>query len=677
MNLHWIDWIIVIITLGALISFTIKTSKYNKTVADFLAANRCAGRYLITTAEGAAGVGAITLIAYWEVFYKAGFNVLWWQSMLIPVGLVMSLSGWVTYRYRQTRAMTMAQFFEMRYSRNFRIFSGMLAWLSGIINYGIAPAVTARCLIYFCGLPLHTTNIGGLEIDLTMALVMFIMLTIALTITFMGGHITVLVTDFCQSQLLNITFLIVLVFLLTKFGWGNIVETLKQAPEGESMLNPFVQQNQKDFNFWYFIMFGFMTCYSHKAWQGTQGYNCSAKTPQEAKMAGILAHLRFEVVRLLYVCVPICVYVVLRNPNFSGLSQNIHVALSSIFDSKIQEQMTVSIGLINLLPIGIVGLMAASLIAASISSDDTYLHSWGSIFIQDVVIPLRKKPLSPQQHIRWLRYSILGVAVFIWIFSMIFPLKEYIVMYFMITAAIYLGGAGAVIVGGLYWRRGTTAGAWAGMTVGCILSVTGIILINIFWPNILPRLKELHPTLIWLQKLPEILPFNGMQMSFFAAISASGSYIIVSLLTKPDPDFDMDRMLHRGKYAIKEDYREVTEKPKLIFKLLGISKEFTKGDKITYFVITAISLFWFFTFLIGTILYSIFGASDDTWAKWWIFRISFSAIIAFITTIWFLCGGIKDLAYLFRTLKTTKENNLDDGTVIGHHNAADDCTEGK
>jgi hypothetical protein len=118
--------------------------------------------------------------------------------MMAPIALILALSGFVVYRYRETRAMTLAQFFEMRYSRNFRIFAGILAWLSGILNYGIFPAVTARFLIYFCGLPLEFEFLG-MAVQ-TFPVMMIILLGIAVFMTLAGGHIAIMVADFLQGQ---------------------------------------------------------------------------------------------------------------------------------------------------------------------------------------------------------------------------------------------------------------------------------------------------------------------------------------------------------------------------------------------------------------------------------------------------------------------------------------------
>ena len=91
-------------------------------------------------------------------------------------------------------------------------------------------------------------------------------------------------------------------------------------------------------------------------------------------------------------------------------------------------------------------------------------------------MPFRKTPLSPAKHLLALRLSILGVACFIFLFSLLFVQTDYILMFFAITGAIFTGGSGAVIIGGLYWRRGTTTGAWAALVTGSGLAVSGIVL---------------------------------------------------------------------------------------------------------------------------------------------------------------------------------------------------------
>lgn len=287
MNMHTIDWIIVAGFLGMMVVVAALANLLTKSVADFLVANRCAGRYLLTMASGMAGLGAISIAAWFERYYQAGFGALWWAQIMAPLILVLALSGFIVYRYRETRAMTLAQFFEMRYSRNFRIFSGILAWLSGILNYGIFPAVTARFLIYFCGLPLKFEMLGiGVS---TFPVMMLILLGIAVFMTLAGGHIAIMVTDFLQEQFVTVTMLVILGVLFTYMSWGDVLEGLRQAPAGESRINPFDQSNIPQFNVWFFAAMAFRQVYGYMAWQGTQAYNAAARNPHEAKMARILA----------------------------------------------------------------------------------------------------------------------------------------------------------------------------------------------------------------------------------------------------------------------------------------------------------------------------------------------------------------------------------------------------
>src|SRR5690606_18353340 len=115
---------------------------------------------------------------------------------------------------------------------------------------------------------------------------------------------------------------------------------------------------------------------------------------------------------------------------------------------------------------------------------------WGSILVQDVVLPFRRRPLTPRRHLRLLRLSIACVAAFSFGFSLLISQTQYVAMFLTLTGAIFMAGAGAAIIGGLYWPRGTTAGAWAAMITGAAVAAAGTIIKQVdaaLWDQALAR----------------------------------------------------------------------------------------------------------------------------------------------------------------------------------------------
>lgn len=651
--MHWIDWAIVITVIVFITAMAWRTKKYTKSVADFLAADRCVGRYLITMCGGMSSLGAISFIAMFEMRYEAGFVPSWWFMMMLPTGLLVALSGWVVYRFRQTRALTLAQFFEIRYSKRFRIFAGLLIFLSGLLNFGIFPSVGARFFIYFCGLP-PTFDLLGMQMS-SYVLVLIALLSIALFFCFLGGQIAVIVTDFFQSAFCNIVFLVLVLFLLFKFDWTTIIEGLKAAPLNASMIHPFETSKVENFNFWYFIIALIGSFYATMAWQGSSAYNCSAKSPHEARMGKILGTWREIALVLVITLLPICAYVVMHHSDFASEATEVTKVLNSISqDSQdvVRGQMTVPVVLSQMMPVGIIGAFCAVMFAAFVSTHDTYLHSWGTIFIQDVILPFRKRPFTTKQHLWLLRFSIFGVAVFAFCFSLVFRQTQHIFMFWALTGAIWMGGAGAVIIGGLYWPRGTTAAAWAALITGSSLAISALIIEQ-----------------VWKSLYDKSFPVNGQWMYFISIVSAVLVYIVVSVLGKKK-QFNLDAMLHRGKYAIEEEHRNVTQKSDGTVGLnaLKMGKDATRSDKVIYILFLIYSLGWFTAFIIFTVYNLIWEVSTEAWASFWHFFVWLNVVLATITTVWYIVGGIVDLKYMFKVLRSAKRNELDDGMVVDHQN---------
>jgi SSS family solute:Na+ symporter len=655
-----LDWTLVLIPLVVVVWIAVKTQRHVKSVADFLAAGRAGGRYLVANATGEIGMGAITIVGVFEVYYASGFSMGWWKQATMPIGLVITLTGYVIYRYRQSRVMTLAQFFERRYSKNFRIFMGIMAWISGTLNYGLFPIVATRFFIYYCDFPQYF-HIGATPV-LTEAAMMLVLLGSALIFTLVGGQLTVMVADCMEGIISNIMYLIVCAVLLTTFPWSQIASTMADTPPTKSLLNPFDTMGIKDFNIWYVLIGVAGMFYNVISWQGGHAFRASAASPHEAKMGNILAQWRGQARGVMFLVLAVCAYTYLHNPQYHDGAQWVNNAVARIHDKETMRQMRVPLALSHFLPAGIKGLFAAIVLFAMLACDSSYLHSWGSIFAQDVVLPFRKTHLTPEAHIRLLRFSILFIAVFAYFFGLSYRQTDYLLMYQVLTATIFTGGAGAAIVGGFYWRKGTTAGAYAGMITGSALACAGAIVQQFAHaPGVIAYMGP-RVTNAW----DQIHGLNGAWVSFFAMIAAVITYVGVSLLTCRQ-EFDLDRALHRGKWAVDESGNPlppVPKPPRSWKAILGIDPNFTRGDKVISISLFTWSMSFFAVFIIVSVWQVFWRWPTQWWTNYWyIVGILIPLGVTFITTVWFTIGGIHDIRRLFRTLAQTGRNELDDGTV--------------
>jgi len=643
---------------------------------------------LISVSQGAAGLGAISIVSFLEVGYITGFSFQWWGLSQGIIILAITASGWVIYRFRQTRSLTLAQFFEKRYSRKFRIFAGIVAFVCGIINFGIFPAVGAQFFISYCGFPDSFIGIP------TFPLVMIILISIALYFVYTGGQIAVIIADFFQGVFLIVVLFVITIFLYKNVGWDQVTDSLKNTPkklaveevqklkeensfkllpedeqlekieeikskyENSSLINPFRTSRVEDFNLTYFLIGLIGMFYGTLSWQGHQAYNSSAKSAHEAKMAAVLGDIRGKPQGLFIFLVPVLTYVFMNHSDFESVADSVNITLSSLDTDTLKSQMRAPIVLSEVLPAGLLGAFAALMLAAFISTHDTYLHSWGSIFIQDVLMPFREKPFSKDEHIRALRYSIFGVAIFIFIFSLVFDQNQEIALYFAVTFAIFAGGVGAVIIGGLYWDRGTTEGAWAAMIIGATIAVTGTIMpqISDSWLNEGGGLVGFKSLILRLKEINGI-KFYGLSMGF-----SSLSYIVVSLLTFKEK-MNMDKLLNRGKYSIKEEKKIVDKNIKTVWRVFGIGNEFTIEDKITYLVSYVWNIFFTVVFVIGTVYNLSNSVSDDSWMVYWKYQVYINVVFSFVIIIWFSIGGFIDIKKMFSSLSSTQRDHQDSGWV--------------
>eukprot|EP01052_Picozoa_sp_SAG31_P014488 SAG31_NODE_903_length_11121_cov_10.117311_2_plen_225_part_00 len=113
--MHAVDYCLIVALLACTVVGNWRATRHTQSVADFVAANRAAGPYLLATADGTAGLGAISIVASFEQFYAAGLAPRFWGFAATPISMIITLSGYVRWRYRATRCLTMSEFFEYRY----------------------------------------------------------------------------------------------------------------------------------------------------------------------------------------------------------------------------------------------------------------------------------------------------------------------------------------------------------------------------------------------------------------------------------------------------------------------------------------------------------------------------------------------------------------------------------
>jgi solute:Na+ symporter, SSS family len=634
-----IDWILTFVPVVVALIFAAYTRRYVRSVADFIAGGRCAGRYLIANAYGESASGVANTLSKFEPILISGFTLTFWTAMSAPLLLLVAVTGFVVYRYRETRALTLAQFFEMRYSRRFRLFMGTLAFGAGILNYGIFPAVNSKFFVYFLDLPQHV-QIAGIIVP-TFAVIMAGYLSCVLMMLMVGGQIALMITDCATGLLSHLILLVVVVTVFMAVGWWDVVHTLGNQPPGKSLLDPMDAWGVSDFNAGYVVMTLLLSIYGTMALQNTHGFNSAARSPHESRMAGILGNWRLNMRIVLLLFVGGAAIAFLCHPGFAGAAAPAHASLAAIADPQVRKQMTIPVALRFLLPAGVKGMFCATMVLGMLAGDCSHIHSWSSIFVQDVILPLRKVPMTTRQHLWALRLAVLCVAVFAFFFSVFFRQTQYIALWWAVTNGVFISGAGAAIIGGLYTRRGTTGAAWSAVITGAILSLTGITLQH---------------------QWPQTFRVNGTVVAFVSAIAASLVYVVISFLS-PRNEFDLNAMFRRGSEKEFREKEAGLRRP-LLHRIMGFNESFTRGDKIIAGVLLGYSFLAATANAVIVIMNLVWHWPMMWWSTYWmIFALVIPMTLGAATLIWFTFGGIRDTRDFFRALRLLKRDASDDGHV--------------
>lgn len=752
--MQWLDWIIVFFPLAVLIGLAVYSKRYARSVSDYLVAGRVAGRYVLSVGDMAAGLAVITFVAGCEQYYQTGFAVAFWGAVSTPITLFIALSGYIVYRWRQTRCLSFGQFLEMRYgSKFFRIFCSLLRTVAEMGANAIGPAIAARFFIYYLELP-HSFTVCGISCSTYICLVT---VCTALSVFFIlqGGRISLLITDCFQGILFFPILMLLVAFILCKFSWfQDIAPVLTNRVAHQSFLNPYDISELRDFNVIAIVVFIVGSVLNRGAFIGNDTSG-AGRTPHEQKMAGVLGAWRNALSTVALLLLGIIVIVFMNEPRFLGdkgdfrasntqVRQNLSAqVLSEVVKDPVQrekalrevrgitlaqeaeklsrpisnkdnldteyykavqtglgtspeanyqfqqfrsvfQQMMMPAVLRAILPVGMVGMICLLMIMLMVSTDAGRIFNASATLVQDVVLPLCRTRISPEKHLRILRVMTMLVGALFAVFSFFFIQLDYIFMFTTIIGALWCGGAGPVVVLGLYSRFGNLTGAWCAIIFGSGTSLLGLILQRNWALHVYPFLDRMgwvehadavlsalsspfEPWIVWRMD-PVKFPINSLEIYLFAMIFSVIAYIAGSYLTyKP---FNLDKLLHRGEFAEAGAPEQVSQKwsfRSLFSRLIGITSEYTLGDKFIAWSVFVYSIIYHFGFcFIAIAVFNVFYRWPVEWwsIKFFVVGLIVPGIIAFITAVWFTWGGIVDMRRLFIDLNNEKDRNPEDNGQI-------------
>jgi Na+/proline symporter len=537
-----LDAAIAAASLGVTLWIGVRVKRYVGTIEDYLVASRGMGLYVGAASLLSTEVGIITYMYQAQFGFVAGFSAFVVGLITLAVCLAVGRTGFVITRLREMRILTVPEYFEKRYGRGVRVLAGVLMAFGGSLNLGIFPIIEARFLAIVTGIPAR-------YLGWTMAG----LLLVALAYTAIGGMVSLIVTNYVQYVFLAAGTVVVTLVCLREVGWGGMVRAV-DAHMGGHGFNP-VQDLGVGFIVWQVLLWiALMT-----VWQSVAMRTFSTKDPGVGKKMFTLTGFLFlgrALIPMVWGIAALAFFWGRAEPvatpggtpaaQVEQLAASVNATYRGDLDSgrlgralpqvDLLERLAGQeksrspeaarpeparleasardrrgeIGLVAMpwmlaatLPTGLLGVVVAGMLAASISTYAGYFLSWAAVIAQDVVSPLlsggtsvgpvpRKAaeltgpsasstspggashadaPLSNPSRLLLTRVTVVALTVFIMIWSLVYDLPGPAYFYLQVTANLFMAPTLIAVVGGLYWRRSSATGAALCFVLGALASL--------------------------------------------------------------------------------------------------------------------------------------------------------------------------------------------------------------
>lgn len=507
--------IAMVIYMAAVIGIGLLYAKRaNQSSEAYFLGGRSLGPWVTAMSAEASDMSGWLLMGLPGVAYWCGLADAFWTAFGLAVGTYLN---WLVvskrlrrYSVRANNSITLPEFFSNRFREEKKV----IMFLAAAFILVFFTVYAASCFVT-CG-KLFSTLFGAPYITMMIMGAVFVLLY-----TLLGGFLAESASDFMQAIVMIVALtVIVTISTIQAGGIGNVVENAKQIPgflEFFGLATPVLGENGAQLVeagkpvFGAASDYGLLTVCSMMAWG--LGY---------FGMPQVL--LRFMAIRkeeelsrsrriaMVWVVISLGVAV------FIGIVGR-QVFPDAHLTKSAAENIFITLATNSLPPI-LAGFVMAGILAATISSSDSYLLIAASAFAKNIFQGLCKKNATDKQVMLVSRITLLVLALI----GIVIALDENSVIFQIVSFAWAGFGAtfGPLMLFSLFWKRTNKAGAIAGMVSGA-----GMVFL---WKLVISKLGGVFA-------IYELLP---------AFLFSSVCIVVFSLLTKApsqqiQEDFDAVR----------------------------------------------------------------------------------------------------------------------------------------
>ena len=437
--MHIIDIIVFLLFTGGVVAFGCSFFKKKGTSEEFTSAGRSLPGWVVGMSIFATYVNSISYLGYPGKAFSGDWNAFVF-SLSIPIASYFAARYFVPF-YRSQDSISAYSFLENRFGPWARIYASSCYLLTQIARTG--------SILYLLALPMNVLlgwHIQTIIVVTSVAIVLYSML---------GGMKAVIWTEAIQGIIL-IGGALVCMFILLFDMPGGPVQTFSIAMEdGKFSLGSF-GSSLSESTFWVCLIYGIFTNLQNYGIDQSyvQRYH-TAKNEKEAKFSALFGGYLFIPVSAVFFMIGTGLYAFYK----------VH---PGILPDGVGADYVFPFFIVNELPVGLTGLLIASIFAAGMSTIATSVTSSSTIILTDYYQRFRKHA-GNRERMLVLKLSSVGVGVAGILVAFAFMSVQSALDAWWALASIFSGGMLGLFLLGYISRKARNFDAVLGVVCGVIL----------------------------------------------------------------------------------------------------------------------------------------------------------------------------------------------------------------